>query len=191
MHNRAHIQLTNLILYVHMAMLYTVVTLINYFSISLGVGASTVAIVNFFSAIKDGTIDDTERRMLGVAYSILRVAMVAILVTTLIMLFKEYDQVGMQNLTTYALVELLVIFVLYVNALLMNAHLVPSTFGPALQTGNWYTLGMLAALFAAGLHTFTITQFLLSYISWLILAVGIVNGIMAIQTTRRNNSQVQ
>ncbi|MBP9842451.1 MAG: hypothetical protein KBC62_00445 [Candidatus Pacebacteria bacterium] len=171
-----------------MTIFYTAVTLINYFAISLGVGASTVAIVNFFSAIKDGAIDDTERRMLGVAYGILRVAMITILVTTLIMLFNEYDQVGIQDLTTYALAELLVIFVLYVNALLMSAHLIPSTFGPALQAGNWYVLGMLAALFAVGLHTFTITQFLLGYISWLILAVGIVNGIMAAQTARRSRS---
>jgi hypothetical protein len=56
----------------------------------------------------------------------------------------------------------------------------PSTFGPSLQAGSWYTLGTLMALLSVGATDFTFTQFLLGYITWLVLTVAIVNGIMAI-----------
>jgi len=61
----------------------------------------------------------------------------------------------------------------------------PSTFGPALQAGSWYTLGTLAPLQLLGLTDFTLAQFLMAYVTWLILAVGIVNGVMAILKSKK------
>ncbi len=73
----------------------------------------------------------------------------------------------------------------------MTLRLMPSTFGPALQAGSWYTLGTLAALVPLGLTTFTLTEFFLGYITWLILAIAIVNGVMAILKHKKQKQQAQ
>lgn len=171
-----------------MTIFITLVTILQSFSIALGVGSSTLAIINFFVAIADGTIDDTERRMMGVVYVVLRVAMIAILVTSLLLLAYHGTSTGILNMSGFAYAQMLALFVLFINAMLMTAHLMPSTFGPALQAGSWYTLGTLSALSVVGIVNFTFTHFIMAYVTWLILAVGIVNGIMAIQKSKRKQT---
>jgi hypothetical protein len=161
------------------------VAILQSFAISLGVGSSTLAISNFFVAIADGNISPDERRMMGVVYIVLRVAMILILVTTLCLLAAQYTA-GTFYFFPYNVAQLTVIAVLFINAMLMTAHLVPSNFGPAIQAGNWYTLGTLAALVPLGLTGFSLMHFLLAYITWIVFAISIVNAIMAIQVARRN-----
>lgn len=157
----------------------TITTIVKFFAISLGVGASTLAVANFFVAIADGVIDENERRMMGMVYVVLRIALTFVLVTTLLLLGYEYSRVGFAALSAFSLGQVTVIFVLLLNTLLMTAQLVSTTFGPAVQVGSWYTLGGLVALDVLGLIHFSYTQFVLSYLSWIILVIGIVNGIMA------------
>ncbi len=167
-----------------MTFFIVLITILQSFSISLGVGSSTLAIINFFVAISDGKIDETERKMMGVTYIILRVSMVLILVTSVILLAYQNST---PSLPPFAWAQLLTLIVLFVNAMLMTARLMPSTFGPALQAGSWYTLGTLLPLQFLGLTEFTFTQFLMAYVTWLILATGIVNGIMAILKSKRES----
>jgi len=171
-----------------MTLFWSLITILKVFSISLGVGSSTLAITNFFVAIADGTIDETERRMMGVVYVVLRVAMVLILLTTVMLLCLEYGSTGLASMSAFSLSQIIVLFVLYLNALLMTAHLVPTTVGPAFQAGSWYTLGTLTALQVLGATGFSLMQFLLAYAAWLILAIGIVNGIMAALRYKRKSS---
>lgn len=163
-----------------MTFIIDLVIILQTFSIALGTGASTLAIINFFAAIADGSIDPTERRMMGIVYRVLRVAMVAILVTTAFIISVEYGQVGLAHLSVISISELIVLLVIYSNALLMTFHLVPSTFGPGIQAGSWYTLGVITSLQIIGATNYTIGEFLMGYVTWIILAIGIVNAIMAI-----------
>lgn len=163
----------------------TLIVILQTFSISLGVGSSTLAIINFFAAIADGVIDETERRMMGVVYVVLRVAMVAILVTTGSLIAIEYTQVGLAGLSTLIYAQFLALVVLFVNSALMTARIMPSTYGPSLQAGSWYTLGALTALQLVGLVNFSFLHFIFAYITWLILAIVIVNGIMSILAAKR------
>lgn len=156
------------------------------YAISLGVGASTLAILNFFSAIADGTIDDTERRMMGIVYRVLRVAMLTILLSTLALLYLQFIYHGLSSFTMLQWGQILALLVLFLNAALMTAHLMPSTFGPAIQAGNWYTLGFLTSLKALGVVNFSIMQLFLAYITWLVLATAIVNGAMALMKAKRH-----
>jgi hypothetical protein len=169
-----------------MSILFTLIAILQSFSISLGVGSSTIAITSFFVAIADGSINPDERKMMGVVYIILRVAMVLILITTLALLLRQYGLGGWGALTPYHFGQLLVIAVLFVNAIGMTLHIIPSNFGPAIQAGNWYTLGTLAALLPLSITNFSYTQFALSYVAWLILAISIVNGIMAMQMAKHH-----
>jgi hypothetical protein len=174
-----------------MSFIITLVAIIQSFAISLGVGSSTLAILNFFGAIADGTIDETERRMMGIVYVVLRIAMVAILLSTIIVITANQVNSGGGSLPTYAFGQITVLVILFLNAILMTLHWMPSTFGPAIQAGSWYTLGTLAALLPLQLTDFTYLQFLLGYFTWIILAVGIVNGTMAWMKSKREESQVE
>lgn len=166
-------------------MFVTLLTILKSFSISLGVGSSTLAITNFFVAIADGTIDPTERKMMGVVYVVLRIAMGLILVTTLLLLCLEYGSYGIMDMSVFSLAQVVALGVLFINAMLMTAHLVPSTFGPAIQAGSWYTLGTLAALQMVDVTDFSFTTFILAYLTWIALAIGIVNAIMEIMKQRK------
>ena len=173
-----------------MLLLTTFVAIVQSFSISLGVGSSTLAIVNFFVAISDGKIDETERRMMGIVYVVLRIAMILILATTVLLMIFDHLDAGI-DMTSLVSAQLIVLIVLFLNATLMTMRKMPSTFGPALQAGSWYTLGTLAALVPLGLTTFTLTEFFLGYITWLILAIAIVNGVMAMLKHQKQKQQAQ
>lgn len=146
-------------------------------AISLGVGASTLAIINFFVAINDGDISTDERKLMGVVYIVLRVAMGAILVTSLLLaLYHAADHGLADYLTAYKAALWTLIAVLFVNAILMTKHLISSTFGPAIQAGTWYTLGVVTALLPMNLHNFTYWHFLVIYLAALALTVTVVNA---------------
>lgn len=160
-----------------MEILYIGLTLLQSIAISLGVGSSTLAVVNFFVAIADGKIDETERKMMGITYTLLRVAMVVIALTTLSLLAL----ITSVNATpgSFIMFQLVLIGILFLNALLMTKRIMPSTFGPAIQAGSWYTLGILLALIPLGLTGFSLLQFGLMYSAIVLLGICIVNGMMA------------
>ena len=170
----------------YMMFILTLLTIVQSFAISLGVGSSTLAIVNFFAAIADGSIDETERRMMGIVYVVLRIAMLLILLSTLSLIGLTYYTGGSAAISALTYAQLIALAVLFINAALMTAHLVPSTFGPAIQAGSWYTLGTLIPLASLGFTAFPLWQFLLAYVTWLVLAIGIVNGTMAILKARQD-----
>lgn len=169
-----------------MEILFYFVSVIQSVAISLGVGCSTLAILHFFAAIADGTIDASERRMMGVVYVVLRVAMVLILLTTFILSAITYFETGTIPLTTFAVSLWILISVLYVNAVLMTLHIVPSTIGPAIQASTWYTMGVVTALVPLGLSGYSYVQFILCYIAAFVFAVAVVNGTMAWMKSRRS-----
>lgn len=158
-------------------------------SISLGVGCSTLAILNFFAAIKDGLIDESERNLMGIVYVVLRIAMVLILLTTVLLALPAYLEAGNAYFTPLALSIWTLILVLYLNAFLMTKHIMPSTFGPAIQAGTWYTLGIVGSLITIRQDDFTYLQFLLGYVAAVTLAVAVVNGVMAYMKSKREEKK--
>lgn len=171
-----------------MELTFVLTSIIQSVAISLGVGCSTLAIINFFAAIADGKIDETERRMMGVVYTVLRVAMILILITSLILGTISYLSVGTAVFTNFVFSLWTLIAVLYINALLMTLRVVPSTIGPALQASAWYTLGILVALVPHGLVTFSYWQFILGFACVFTLAVSIVNGLMVYLKNKRSEA---
>jgi len=144
-------------------------------AISLGVGSSTLAIVNFFVAIADGKIDEIERKMMGVVYVVLRIAMVAILATTLLLIAMSYQT----GISVSQGAQLTILAVLFINAVLMTKHLMPSKYGPSIQAGSWYALSIVSSLAAMEIIEYTYTLFAIVYVIWLVLVTIIVNGVMA------------
>ncbi len=162
-----------------MELLVLSLTIIQSLAISLGVGSSTLAIINFFHAISDGVISDTERNFMDVTYVVLRVAMGIILFTTVILAFIGYSSVGSMYFTSYLTAQMALTTILFLNAFLMKIHMMPSTFGPAIQASSWYSLGFLLALYAEGFREVHLLVFLFSYITFIFFTTTIINAIMA------------
>lgn len=163
-----------------MELIFILSSVVLSIAISLGVGSSTIAICNFFSAIADGKIDETERQMMGVTYIVLRVAMVLIALMLIVQYMLGYlDMPTNYYATTIAYATGLATIVLYVNAVLMTYRIMPSTFGPAIQASSWYTLGFLAALAGIGMTMFSLPVFLLAYAALFLLTLSLVNSVMS------------
>ena len=164
-------------------------SIIQSMGISLGVGTSTLAILNFFYAISDGKIDETERNFMGVTYIALRVAMGLILASSLILAFIGYATLGQDYFTGYVTAQTILTAVLFINAFLMTVHIMPSTFGPAIQASSWYSLGFLLALFAQGYSNVHILVFLFAYATFMFFAISFINSVMAYLKEKREEQQ--
>ena len=163
-----------------MEILYFVSMIILSFSISLGVGSSTLAVSNFLKAIADGTIDPGERNIMGVTYFVLRVAMVQI--AMMLILQYIFGHIGIATPyygTAQAWGAGILVSILYLNAILMTYHLIPNAFGPAIQASAWYTLGVLAALIPLGVTNFSLLIVALLYGCFFMLALAVINGVMS------------
>lgn len=168
-----------------MELLMIVVSVVQSIAISLGVGASTLAIVNFFVAIADGEISLDERKMMGVVYAILRIAMGAILTTSFILFLLHYMRQA-PYLTVITTAQWTLIGMLFLNAFLMTKHLISSKLGPAIQASTWYTLGIVSALFSLNVQVFSYWQFLVGYAVAMVCAIAVVNLYMKQVTPKKN-----
>lgn len=156
-----------------MELIFNLAIIFHASAIGLGVGSSTLAITNFLVAIYDGTIDEGERRMMGVTYVMLRVAMVSILLTTSLIYYFDAHFFGEIGVFIWILVA-----VLYANAILMTKHIMSSKIGPALQAGTWYTLGFIVTIHMFKLFALTNLSFAILYAVDIVTALVIVNGYM-------------
>jgi len=154
-----------------MELIFSLAIVFHASAIALGVGSSTLAISNFLVAIFDGKVDEGERRIMGVTYIILRVAMVSILLTTALIYWFNSNFFGEAG--TYMW---LLIVVLYSNAFLMTKHIMPSKIGPALQAATWYSLGFLVTIHVFDLMIINTTTFGILYAADIIVALVVVNG---------------
>ncbi|MEZ4195488.1 MAG: hypothetical protein R3B53_03830 [Candidatus Paceibacterota bacterium] len=166
---------------------YILISIIQAMGISLGVGSSTLAILNFFYAIKDGKIEPAERGIMGVNYIVLRVAMVIILLTTAYLFVT--DMVNATTITAYTYAQLTIIFVLFLNAILMTARIMPSSFGPAIQASSWYALGFLLTLVPHDLTDFTYVTFIISYFGFFVFVTLLIKFVMSVLKKRSEPSQ--
>lgn len=167
-----------------MEMIFALGSLVQAVAISLGVGCSTVAIVSFFVAIADGTISPEERKLLGATYVLLRIAMFTILATSVILALLHFESGFAGHFTPFVISRWVLIFVLFANAVLMTKRIMPSNFGPAVQAGTWYTLGIITALIPLGLAQFSLFEFLVGYAATLALTVTVVNMTMGYLKSR-------
>lgn len=148
--------------------------------IALGVGSSALVIASFLTAIaNDDTIDLGERRMLGVIYIALRLAMVGILVMT------GCIQIFIPELyAPIASYIWILIAILFLNAILMSKHLISSRIGPSLQAATWLSFGFLMTMYNFNLFEITPTFFGVLYGAVFIFTLVLVNSVISFVRSR-------
>ena len=160
--------------------LLLVLVIIHSSMIGLGIGASTIAITGFMTALMDGTFDESERRIMGVVYLSLRIAMIAIVASSLAIMWIKPEFFG-----SFTTPMWIMIAVLFVNAFLMTKHWISVKLGPAFQAGTWYTLGFFITIYIFDLLPFTLASFGITYVIDLVVAVVIVELFMRYFKGRR------
>lgn len=171
-----------------MEIIIILLTILFNIALSLGVGSSTLAIINFFVAIADGNINPDERRMMGVVYTVLRVSMILLFIISLLLVSLNVQQAGIITYSPLVISTWILLFVLYLNAILMTLRIMPSAFGPSIQAGTWYSFSIATTLSTLGI-IFTVTQFVLVYISFVLFVTLLVNGtMMYLQQLRAANN---
>ena len=154
------------------------------FGISLGVGASTLAIVNYIVALRDRDIDTSERVIMGVGYTFLRISMGIILVTLFLQAMFLIPQYGLDYFRPFIFAAWLLVIVLFVNAVLMTKHLMPSFIGPSLQAATWYGLATMYFLSTVNLTNLPFTTYIVGYLTLIVVMTIVVN--VAITLTAKN-----
>jgi len=156
-----------------MLALYSILAAFGAVALSLGVGASTFALVFHFMGMRGSAARSEGKPYQRVVYIVLRIAMAVILLVEIGKVIL-YIQNGLTLEDARAAHTLLflwtLIVVLYGNALLMTLHLMPMRVGPAIQAASWYALGVLTAL---PVVTFTYLPLMLSYLGG-IVALAVV-----------------
>lgn len=168
-----------------MEITFIILSIAQMLAVSLGVGASTLAIINFLYAVSDGEVDSSERGMMGLVYIVLRVAMVVIFLTSLGIGLMVYSNGGTEQFSAFFFALWTLISVLYVNAFLMTFHYMPKILGPAVQAASWHALGFLMALSSLNLTNFLYIEFAVSYIALIGFVAAIISGVLWWVTSRR------
>jgi hypothetical protein len=141
-------------------------------AISLGVGGSSIVIASFITALSDKKISTDERKLLGVIYITLRIAMASIA------LMLAYVSLVAPELMPSLPFVWLMVAMLYLNAILMTKHWISPKLGPALQAATWYTLGFVVVIDAFALYTVTPLFFASLYVADIIVALTAVNAFL-------------
>lgn len=130
-----------------MEILSLIFGLIFRMGVTFGVGSSTFALTNFIVALRDGVIDEGEKRLMHVVYFVLRIGMVMIAIGLIAPLFVF----GLDILSTQYLMVLTLLAIITVNAVLMTKRIMPMKYGPVLAGGSWYSIFLVTELPVQGL----------------------------------------
>lgn len=121
---------------------------------TLGVGASTFALLFYIMATQDGTIDSSEKRFMRAVYVILRIGMVVIAIALGFKLLLDV------TLSSVYLMQMTLLGVITLNAFLMTKRLISMRIGPVLAGGSWYMLFIISTL---PLAEYSFTTLLVAY----------------------------
>lgn len=134
----------------------------------LGVGGATLAEVNVFTALKDKTIDASEKQMMHANYTMIRVGTALIMLSALGLIAYYLLQGNTWVLTSeklWAKDALLIIIIL--NAIALTKHWIPFWLGAALSFTSWWMAAILGVMRNAS-YTF------IEYAGTYVLAVALV-----------------
>ena len=162
-----------------MELLYIVITIVQTLAISLGIGAATLSVLNFFGAIKDGLIDDTERHLMGLTTNVLRIALSLLVITTFLQAILRFSTIGVEIFSTLFFILWTLICFLILITILTKRSLLSSTVGPGMMVASWYVLGIVLALISLGVQNFSYWQFFVGLVATMALSVSVINGFLA------------
>ncbi len=162
--------------------------LIRFFSVGLCLGTSTVVMTLYFYLVAKGKTEPSEKKIMHVLYTILRVGMGLAVITEITGFIYNYH---VDNFIYWIdnpelLMRFTIFSVILADALAMQNHRISMWFGPALAGGSWYGY----FFFSVWVETETTYPVLLAgYVSWL-LCVFIFLTALRLYLTRNQDNRI-
>ena len=158
-----------------------IATVAKQLGLSLTVASSTYALIFYFQSLRDGTVDDTEKRFLHTVFFVLRLGWALFAAGEIILLAFIFSLgTPLSAVSDTIWMTWLIFGVLLLNAYLMTKHIMPMRFGPALAGGSWYSIFFLNVLPFGNFHW---SFLILGYVIFLAVFFGILEIIRKQVTT--------
>lgn len=155
------------------------------YTVGLCLGVSTLVLTFYYFVVAKGHTEPAEKRMMHIAYNVLRIGMVLVVlseITTLIYNYHVHNFIYWTD-NPELLIRTTIFAVIVVNALAMQYGKISMWLGPVFAGGSWYAY----FFFAIWIETETTYGVLFAgYIAWLV-AFGIFLALLRLILTR--NSQ--
>jgi len=156
--------------------LHLILVLIHVVGTILGVGGATLAEVFYLSALKDGKVDASEKRMMHANYRMLRVGLLLVILSGIALVWwwvsvegnrwpLESPKVWMKDI---------MVLIIIVNAVLIAKRWIPMWLGASLSFTWWWGATILG-LWRGVPYTFT--EIALGYILAVFIVAGILEGV--------------
>lgn len=140
--------------------------LFRIYTVGLCLGVSTLVLTFYYFVVAKGHTDPAEKRLLHVAYNVLRIGMVLVVTTEFTTFIYNYHVHNFIYWTDNPelLIRLTIFSVIVLNALLMQYHKISMWLGPVFAGGSWYAY----FFFAVWIETeSTYSTLLTGYLGWL------------------------
>lgn len=151
--------------------LYQLLIIMHVVGTVLGVGAATFAEILYTRFNSDDIVNDEERKMLAVTYTVMRTGLFLLVISGFGMLLYFRLTEYVDTLTSSSFwAKMTVIGVLVGNAIFLQARIVPLAIGAAVSLTSWYAALILGVVGKTSASYFEI----LLYYAAAIVLVGIV-----------------
>lgn len=153
-------------------------------ALAVGVGASTLAIVNHIVSLNNGVVSNDEKTLMTANQMLLRTAMVLLFLSSLGLLAFATQNLGLGAYTPSLLATWILLFILYCVMVLASLRYLPEVIALSLQAVTWYMLSIVTTLSTYSV-VFTVTQFMTFY--WLFVLVLLLgfSGLLAYYEGKR------
>ncbi len=113
----------------------------------LGVGGATFIEINLTKALADGKVDQTEGSFLKTTFTVVRIGLLLTLISgVLILVHAVMEANGRLLLGDNLWAKMTIIFILALNALLLQAHLINLYWGSALSFVSWWAATVIGTM---------------------------------------------
>lgn len=160
--------------------------LVRTWAVGLCLGASTLAMTNYFYVVSRGHTEPAENRMMHIVYTVLRVGMVAAMLTEVTTFAYNYHVHNFIYWTDNPefFMRLTIFGVIVVNAVAMQYRLISMWLGPVFAGGSWYAY----FFFSVWIETeSTYGTLLLGYLGWLLFVAVLLVGLRLVLTRKQQH----
>jgi len=159
--------------------LHTILIFLHIAGTILGVGGATLAEVFYISAVKDGGVDASEKRLMHANYTMIRVGTLLVALSGFALVLWWYfianNPWPLESGKVW--VKNIILLVIVVNAILLSRRLVPFWLGASLSFTSWWGAALLGVWKNI---SYSFTEILIGYIAAIFIIALILGSIRKI-----------
>jgi len=148
----------------------------------LGVGAATFAEIFLLKSLRDGEVDPIESSFMQVSYKIIRVGLALLILSGFgFLIFYRLTGLEERLFSTSLWSKLTIVFIIVINAVLLQARKVPLWLGSALSFASWWAAMLVVPLKGYQHSYFTILAWYFGFVLLVAVVLFIIRKSLGIK----------